>query len=102
MSEQEKYPYLAKLPRRVFTEGELHLTEYGRRVIESLPVERNEWDEVCQICGESLCVRLDWRDPEMAKHKLEQIRSTVKDAFERAYGIYKPDSTEPAKEQERG
>lgn len=96
MSEQEKYPYLAKLPRKTF---ELHLTEYGRQIIGSLSVDRNEWNEVCQILGESLCVRLNWRDPEIAKYKLEEIRSTIKDAFERAYGMYKPDSTELAKEQ---
>lgn len=90
MSEQAKYPYLAKLPRKVFVEGELHVTEYGRQVLESMAREafqqRDELTEVGQLFGKPLYVRLDWRDPDRATYELEQIHSLLRDMFARAEG----------------
>lgn len=48
--------------------------------------EIDELTEVCQLFGKSLYVRLDWRDPEMARIDLKQIRASLKDVFARAEG----------------
>jgi hypothetical protein len=59
------------------------------------PAKQDDLTEVCQLCGKALYVRLDWRDPGQAKHELDRIRFTIKDAFSRAYGWFE----EPPKER---
>lgn len=90
MSESVRYPYLAKIPRKVSVSGELHITEYGLQALEAVAREasqqRDELTEVCQLFGKPLYVRLDWRDPEIATYELEQIRSLLRDMFARIEG----------------
>lgn len=61
--------------------------------------KQDELTEVMQLFGHPLYVRLDWRDPDVAKYELEQIRSTLKDVFARAEGYESWQAKEQAGEQ---